>query len=175
MKAKFLFLMLILAAFAAYWFLRDAPVPLAEASSATTIPVIVDENGPLYFPTPESAVTEATQMMRAKSWKQLARYYDLTGTSIPRATLDSGVFFMVKATVQPQPAPMAELGEREPFVPGFQFISAEPGKEPDVMVVHVGMEIDQGGGPKQKVRSQFQLKKHAQGWLLLPQPAAPAP
>ena len=67
------------------------------------------------------------------------------------------------------------LGEREPFVPGFEFISTEAGKDPAVTVVHIGMEVEQGGGPKQKVRSQFLLKKHEQGWQLLPSEKAPSP
>ncbi|MBL9131011.1 MAG: hypothetical protein JNG86_07420 [Verrucomicrobiaceae bacterium] len=175
MKAQFLVLVLIIAAAAAYWFMRDTQPPVHEASLPAPIPVFVDENGPLYFTSPESAVTEVTALMREKAWKKLARYYDLTGTSIPRATLDSGVFFMVKIPDSPQPPALAGLGEREPFVPGFEFISTEAGKDPGVTVVHIGMEIEQGGGPKQKVRSQFLLKKHEQGWQLLPSAKVPSP
>ncbi|MBE7494449.1 MAG: hypothetical protein HS117_05860 [Verrucomicrobiaceae bacterium] len=175
MKAQIFLLVLVIAAAAAYWVLRDAQPAIVELSSSAPLPVVVDDNGPLYFTTPEAAVTEAAKMMRDKAWRVLARYYDLSGTDIPRATLDSGVFFMVKVPDQPLPPPLAELGQREPFVPGFQFINTEPDKEPGVTIVHVGMEIDQGGGPKQKVRSQFRLRKHEQGWQLLPPTTTKAP
>lgn len=178
MRALLLVLIALGAAAAAYWFQTRKPSPVvevprpADAPSEPVVPVMIEETGPGYFESPQAAVTEATKLMKSKSWKQLSRYYDLDGSGVARSTLDSGVYFMTKVSDTPQPPPMGQLGDREPFPPGFQFVTMEPDKEPGVTLVTLGLEIDQGGGPKQKVMRQVRMKKHEQGWQFVP-PAAP--
>ncbi len=172
MKVQIILLVLIFAALAAYWQLREVPPRIVVASSPELVmPVTLDDGtGPLYFKTPEAIVEEAAALIDKKDWRKLARYYDLSGSRVTRSTLDSGVFFMLRPSSQPPP--LGALGERDPFIPGFKFLNTEPTKEADVTQVNLEMEIDQGGGPKQKVRSHFLTKKAKEGWQLLPSPAS---
>lgn len=174
MRALLLVLIALGAAAAAYWFQTRKPSPVidaprpADAPSEPVVPVVIEETGPGYFESPQAAVAEATKLMKSKSWKQLSRYYDLDGSGVARSTLDSGVYFMTKVPDTPQPPPLALLGDREPFPPGFQFVNTAPDKEPGVTLVNLAIEIDQAGGPKQKVTRQVRMKKHEQGWQFLP-------
>jgi len=57
---------------------------------------------------------------------------------------------------------------RHPFPPGFNFLTEQPSKEPNVITVTVFREIDQGGGPAQKILAEYQMRKSAQGYQILP-------
>ncbi|MSP38632.1 MAG: hypothetical protein EXR70_09095 [Deltaproteobacteria bacterium] len=57
---------------------------------------------------------------------------------------------------------------RHPFPPGFVFLTERPANERNVATIVVVREIDQGGGPAQKVLAEFQMRKSARGYQLLP-------
>jgi len=122
---------------------------------------------PLYFSSPEESVTRTTALLRSQDWRELARYYDLTGTGINRSELEFGTFFL--RTNPPETAHPGGLWKsREPFSPGFTSIeSAETGTA-GVVAVTVGIEIDEGGGMVQRGRTTYQLRKSSAGYQLLP-------
>lgn len=121
----------------------------------------------LYFASPEECVTRTTELLKTRNWRELARYYDLSGSGISRGDLESGAFFL--RTDPPENAHPAGLWKfREPFAPGYAFISAEPFARTDVINVTVGIAIDEGGGLTQRGRTGFQLKKSSAGYQLLP-------
>ncbi|MDP1592306.1 MAG: hypothetical protein Q8M07_31380 [Prosthecobacter sp.] len=122
------------------------------------------EDGPLYFSAPEVVVDEATTLLKARDWKMLARHYDLSDSKITQAELESGDYFQPKLKSEGQPS----FTGKRPFPVGFKFIDVEKTDDAAVVRVNAGIEIDQGGGPKQRVRTSFLLKKSAQGWQLLP-------
>src|SRR5689334_18808522 len=58
-----------------------------------------------YFDFPQAAVPAINEMLQAHDWRRLARYYDLSGSGIDRASLDSGAFFQPVPSDRPaQPA-----------------------------------------------------------------------
>jgi len=120
-----------------------------------------------YFQSPKQAVTVITKLLEAKDWGALAKYYDLSGSGIDRATLESGEFFWRKE--RPAAAhPGGFWRYKHPFAPGFRYDDERPTDEAGVVVVSVKVEIDQGGGPPQRGFSRFLMKKHAAGWQVLP-------
>lgn len=127
------------------------------------------EDSPLYFTTPEASVDQITTLLKAKDWSQLARHYDLTGSNLTRADIAREDYFQPKTTG----AGMPDFAGKKPFPIGFKLIDIEKTSDASVVVVNVGIEIDQGGGPKQRVRSSFRLRQSAAGWQLLPPPPAP--
>lgn len=130
-------------------------------------PVDADERSPLGFTSPEEAVTIVTDLLRREDWPTLARYYDLTGSSLSYDDLASGRLFV--RTSRPESAhPGLPWRFRHPFTPGFTFRSARAGGRPDVVVVVVGIDIDQGGGRVQRGQSEFELGRGANGYRLLP-------
>jgi len=122
---------------------------------------------PLYFPTAEKAVAVAEELVRQQDWKTLARYYDLTGSDAKLADLESGDFFVCKE--RPANAdPMGFWKTKHPFPPGFKFAGIQATTSLDVLKVNVAIEIDQGGGPKQRSVQSFLLKKKGEGYQILP-------
>jgi hypothetical protein len=122
---------------------------------------------PLYFESPEKAVIACNELVRKQDWKTLARYYDLAGTGVKLAELESGEFFIRKE--RPANAdPMGFWKTRHPFPPGFNFTGVEKTDDPAVVKVLVAVEIDQGGGPKQRSVASFFVRKSPQGWRALP-------
>ena len=123
--------------------------------------------GNLYFLSVQEAVSRIGNLLRDNEWKTLSEYYDLTGSPLERATLQSGVFFMrTEAPAAPDPAGLWRY--RHPFAPGFIYFSDQPSSEPNVLTVVVVREIDQGGGPKQRVLGEFKMRKSARGFQILP-------
>ena len=54
----------------------------ASAHAADSAPVAPSqEHSPLYFSSPESAVTVTAKLLSERDWATLARYYDLSGPS----------------------------------------------------------------------------------------------
>ncbi|MGV3662416.1 MAG: hypothetical protein ACO1TE_19690 [Prosthecobacter sp.] len=122
------------------------------------------EDGPLYFATPEASVDQITALLKAKDWKQLARHYDLSGSKLTHAEIAREDYFQPKTPGGGMP----DFAEKKPFPIGFKFIEVEKTPDAAVVQVNVGIEIDQGGGPKQRARSSFRLRQSAAGWQLLP-------
>lgn len=121
------------------------------------------DDGPLYFSAPEVVVDETTTMLKAKAWKQLARYYDLTGFQVTRAELESGEYF--------NPTPQGNLPSfvgKRPFPLGFKFSSVEKTSTPDVLRINILLEIDQGGGQIQRARDAITVRKSEHGYQLRP-------
>ncbi len=122
---------------------------------------------PLYFTTPETSVPRITELLRARDWPTLARYYDLSSANVARDDLVSGAFF-VRATPPADAHPSGTWRYRHPFAPGHKFLHAEPPNPADLVVVHVELAIAQGGGPLQRVRTAYLLRKSAAGYQLVP-------
>lgn len=119
------------------------------------------------FASPEVAVPAIDEMLRKEDWKGLAAYYDLEGSGVNRRDLESGKFFT--RTERPADAhPGIPWKIRHPFPPGYRFQSATPTADASVVEVTVMIEIDQGGGPKQRGLSSFRMRRSAAGYRILP-------
>ena len=121
-----------------------------------------------YFPSPEAAVPLITEMLRQQDFANLASYYDLSGSDIPRERLDSGAFFL-----REDPPEAAHPGGfwryEHPFAPGFEYRGMRASEKPNVFVIEVEISIEQGAGaPDQVGRSVFAMIQSAQGWQILP-------
>ena len=147
---------------------------LAIFPCVASVACAAPDSTPLYFASPEKSVTRTTELLRARNWVELTRYYDLAGSGISRSTLEDGTFFL--RTDPPENAHPGGLWKfREPFAPGYAFISAEPSKSPGVVDVTVGIAIDEGGGLVQRGRMTYQFRKTIAGYQLLPKtPGDPA-
>jgi len=124
------------------------------------------------FLSPREAVPQISRLLREKNWGALAQYYDLTDSGIDRSELTSGAFFY--RTERPAAAhPAGFWRYKHPFAPGFEYDREEPAGKPGVVIVTVAVEIDQGDGRTQRGISQFKMKKHPEGWQILPGPVEP--
>jgi hypothetical protein len=123
-------------------------------------------DAPLYFASPEDAVTVATELMRREDWATLARYYDLSRSTIPRDALTSGRFF-VRTTRPAMAHPGLPWKYRHPFTPGFTFREAKAVTEVGVYVVVVGIDIDEGGGRMRRAFSDFTVRRSGAGYQIL--------
>jgi hypothetical protein len=122
---------------------------------------------PLYFESVEKAVATAGELLRKNDWPTLARYYDLAGSDVKAEDLENGEFFIRKE--RPANADPAGFWKtKHPFPPGFTFDRVEKTDDAAVMRVHVKIEIDQGGGPKQRSLASFAVRKSAKGFQILP-------
>jgi len=57
---------------------------------------------------------------------------------------------------------------KHPFAPGFRFDHVRPTDDPNVIAVVVSIEIDQGGGLKQRGLSEFRMRRSEKGYQVLP-------
>ena len=146
---------LLLAALAGAWFCGCAQQTIREGH---------------YFPSPADAVPKIADLLRAKDWATLACCYDLSGSTIDRADLESGAFFYTDE----QPAVAHPAGfwrYKHPFAPAFEYLREEPTSDPNVSRVILAVEIDQGGGMVQRGLSAFPMVKRPQGWQIRPEQA----
>jgi hypothetical protein len=127
-----------------------------------------DGTSSLYFTSPEQSVDQIKSLVGVAEWETLGRYYDLTGSGLTRAEVTREDFYVRKPPYAPaQPASIGRF--KRLFPTAFTFESAEPGGAADTVIVTVGVAIDQGGGPVQRVRSSYRLRKSASGYQLLPE------
>jgi hypothetical protein len=120
-----------------------------------------------YFSSPREAVSRINELLRDQDWKTLSDYYDLSGSSVDRRELESGRFFI--RTERPEKADPAGFWRyRHPFPPGFVFHHEQSTDDPNLIVVVVGIEINQGGGMRQRAFSEFKIKKSPNGYQILP-------
>jgi hypothetical protein len=125
------------------------------------------EVGSRYFTSPQESVERISDLVRNKQWTVLSEYYDLAGSNLDRQKLQSEEFFM--RTERPANADPAGFWRyRHPFPPGFAYLTERPSNEPNVFIIVVFREIDQGGGPAQKALAEFQMRKSARGFQILP-------
>lgn len=122
-----------------------------------------------YFTSPEQAVTVATELLRKEDWQTLSRYYDLSGSRVDRQELESGRFF-IRAEEPAGPHPGGFSRYKHPFPPGFKFDRVNATADPNVIVVVVSIEIDQGGGLKQRGLTEFKMRRSSNGYQILPPP-----
>src|SRR5687767_11878419 len=143
-----------------------ALVVVTLAASWALVPAAVADDSPLYFSSPADAVAVVTALLRNEDWPTLARYYDLSGSSVSKDALVSGRWF-----VREERPAMAHPGLpwrfRHPFTPGFTFFGTRAGDRPDITVVMVGIDIDEGGGRVRRGRSEFDLRRSAAGYRLI--------
>lgn len=126
-----------------------------------------DAAPPLYFASPAASVGVIKSLVGAAEWETLARCYDLTGTGLTRADVSREDFYIRKPPYSPaQPAGIGRF--KQLFPAAFVFESVEPGGAPDIVIVTVGVKIDQGGGPLQHVLSTYRLRQSNAGYQLLP-------
>lgn len=120
-----------------------------------------------YFTSPEEAVILVNELLRKEDWTTLSRYYDLSESQIDPSELESGRFFI--RTEQPEVAhPGGFWRYKHPFPPGFLFDRVRATENPDVIIVVVSIEIDQGGGLKQRGLSEFKMRRSVKGYQILP-------
>jgi hypothetical protein len=125
------------------------------------------------FSSPEQAVQRIAELQAKQDWAALARYYDLSGSDVSAASLESGEYFRAPTGRAAPGGP--GMAHREPFTPGFKFDHTEATDRADVIRVVVAIEIDQGAGsPKQRGFDHFLLRKTSAGYKLLPRPPAVA-
>ena len=121
-----------------------------------------------YFASPEEAVPLIARLLEARDFGALASYYDLSGSGVERAELESGAFF-IREERPPVAHPAGFWRYRHPFAPGFQFLYAAPEGEADVFSVHVEIRIEQGAGAEDQVGyDEFRMVRSAAGWQVLP-------
>jgi hypothetical protein len=123
------------------------------------------------FSSPQQAVQRIAELQAEEDWRGLARYYDLSGSEVSAASLESGEYFRAPPGRAAPGGP--GMAHREPFMLGFKFDHTEPTDRADVIRVVVAIEIDQGAGsPKQRGFDHFLLRKTSAGYKVLPRPAA---
>jgi hypothetical protein len=137
-------------------------------SDATDKSTEVTMSETAYFVSPESAVDAIRKMLTDEDWAALARYYDLTGTTIDYQTLVSGEFFI--RSDRPDVAHPGEFWRyRHPFPPSFEYSYTTPSNEAGIVTVQVGIEIDQGAGqPVQQGWQEFRMRESEEGYRILP-------
>lgn len=126
----------------------------------------MNESGGLYFADPKTAVTVIAGLIAQSDWPALSRYYDLSGSDIDREELESGRFF-VRTERPPVSHPGGFWRIRHPFDPRFRY-RYHLSLSGDHVRVHLGIEIDQGGGMTQRGRKTFLLRKSEKGYRILP-------
>jgi hypothetical protein len=119
-----------------------------------------------YFVSPESAVPRINDLLAARAWTQLARYYDFTHSSVRLAEIVSGVYFAGGLAVAPESA------IERPFPPGYRFFSSEPTELDGILRV-----IVVGAPPKREDAStapqaSFFLRADPEGYRIIPADAA---
>ncbi len=121
-----------------------------------------------YFASPQKAIPEITRLLKAKDFETLAACYDLSGSTVRRADLESGTFF-VREKPPAVAHPAGFWRYKHPFAPGFQYSSIAPGPKANVHKIQVRISIDQGeGAPPQIGFQSFYMIKSAKGWQILP-------
>lgn len=124
-------------------------------------------NDAKFFTNPFTAVEQIKLMLIEKNWHTLAKYYDLTDSKIDQSQLESGEFFYTEE--EPEFAHPAGFWKyKHPFSPAFKFMSFRELDEIGVIEVTVDVEIDQGGGMKQRGQQTFLMRKSDKGYQLLP-------
>ena len=108
------------------------------------------------------------ELLRKEDWVTLSSYYDLSGSRVDRQDLESGRFFVRAETGGIHHQGFARY--KHPFPPGFRFDQVRATEDPSVILVVVSIEIDQGGGTKQRGLSEFKMRKSAKGYQILPSP-----
>lgn len=127
---------------------------------------MADDNSPLFFSDGREAVKVISELLRKQNWGELSRYYDLSGTSFKREDLISGEFFYHK--IAPQVGHPAGFNRyKHPFSPGFSY-DGEYTLEPNITVVRLKVEIDQGGGMVQTGYDSFGMRSSASGYQVIP-------
>jgi hypothetical protein len=121
-----------------------------------------------YFSSPEQAISLITELLQEGDFKTLALFYDLSGSGIMLAELESGDFF-IQREKPPVAHPAGFWRYKHPFAPGFTFEYVVPTDEEGIFSVHMAITIDQGAGQEPQVGySDFRMVKSAQGWQVLP-------
>lgn len=121
-----------------------------------------------FFETPKWAVEKIKVMLTEEDWGSLARYYDLSGSDIDRSSLVSGEFFI--RSERPEAAHPGEFWRyKHPFSPSFDYSFSSPTDEDGIVIVQVGITIDQGAGsPPQEGIQNFRMRESASGYQVLP-------
>jgi hypothetical protein len=116
----------------------------------------------------EEMVEALRKLIKAHDWPLLARHYQIDDKVADLAELQSGAFFHPLFP----PVDGADAGGlwryRHPFHPEAKLMDIQPGDDPDVQLVTMMLEIDQGGGTPQRMLQSFRLRKVEGGSLVLP-------
>lgn len=137
-----------------------------ETAIETAMETSMDD--PAFFETPKSAVQAIKVMLRQEEWASLARYYDLSGSDVDRASLVSGDFF-IRAERPEVAHPAGFWRYKHPFPPSFDYRSASPADAVGIVTIQVAITIDQGvGSPAQQGFQEFRMKQSSNGYQVLP-------
>ena len=126
---------------------------------------VTAQEEPLFFSSPKGAVGLISELISAKKWSQLTRYYHLDDTDVEKERLLSGEFFLLPLEQRVGPPGVSDI--REPFSPGFSYQSHQ--LEIDGLYrVRVSIAIEQGEGMALRGRDQFWLRRSPSGYQLVP-------
>lgn len=116
---------------------------------------------------PATAIEVLRPLIEAHDWPALARHYDLSESNLDPAELLSGAYFY-RPTRPFDGDPAGLWRYRHPFHPLARLVDVMVPAAAFRLVPVMMVEIDQGGGPKQRVQTQFWLKETPDGLLVLP-------
>lgn len=118
---------------------------------------------PRYLPDPPDAIPVIAGLLRDRKWTELARCHDLTDSHLDVEDLARGRYFLDPDADTGHPV---TRGWRHPFAPGFEYDLHQV--DDDEALVHVVLQVDQGDGPVQTGRDSFEMRRHDEGWQILP-------
>ena len=119
-----------------------------------------------YFASPEAAVLKINDLLAARDWMHLARYYDFTHSSVLPADVVSGTYFAGGLAVPPEPA------IERPFPPGYRFLYSELTELEGISrVVVVGAPTNRND-PSTAAQASFFLRADPEGFRIIPADAA---
>jgi hypothetical protein len=115
----------------------------------------------------EEMVEALRKLIKAHDWPLLARHYQIDDTMADRAELLSGAFFHPLFPPVDGADAAGLWRYRHPFHPEAKLMGIIPGDNPDIQLVTMVLEIDQGGGTPQRMLQSFRLIKVDGGSLVL--------
>lgn len=153
----------------------DSRAASPEPSVTYSHLAVAPSDGALYFAAPADAPGRVTDLVRAKDWATLTRYYDLSLTPrVDVGAMRSGAFF-VDESLPANQGPTAMSRYKQPFPPGSRFVEVvavgDSAITPCIYDLTTVLEIDQGGGMVQRVLRTTKVIRRTEGWQFLP----PAP
>ena len=139
------------------------PTPDMQHQMATAGPDGVTS----YFESPEASVARINDLLAARDWKQLARYYDLSQSAVAPASLTSGSYFSGNS--------MTGVVEdtQHPFPPGYHFVYSEQTAADNLCEVGVEAPTTTNAKPpRSSPRANYFLFAEPEGYRLIPEDAA---
>ena len=156
-----LFWLFIGACIFGWFYFKSAP----SGDIARSIAAAGPDGVTAYFSSPEEAVVKINELLAARDWRRLARYYDFSMSSVPTRQVISGAYFTGGLAVPPEGA------VDRPFPPGSSFLFSEPTELPMILrIVVAGPSTGAGAGGAPQ--ASFFLQASPDGYRIIPADAA---